>query len=142
MSHPQAMSPGHCPFCGSADIIRTVPEKDPFHVMFVCTGCQRVITADAGSAAGTATRLRNINDKTVEICLSNGILHGIRFYLTEKNKLPGHQLTLQQAKQEVEALIASRGLTNAIKKPNRNGCVVLVIVLLIAVAIVIYFFTR
>lgn len=142
-----AIPPAACPYCGSNDTIRTVPEKDPFNIMVICNNCLRVVAgsdseAIMGKRAPVAAR-KAIAEQAVQICLDNGKIHGIKYYYTAYNKLPGiERIELLQAKEDVEMLLQSRGLTNAIKKPNKNGCVIVIILLLLVIASVIYFFSH
>ncbi|CAL1517397.1 hypothetical protein [Chitinophaga sp. MM2321] len=136
-----------CPYCGSTDTIRTIPEKDPFNIMVICNNCLRVVAGNEseairGKRAPVAAR-KAIAEQTVKLCLDNGKIHGVKYYYTEYNKLPGiEKIELLQAKEDVEMLLQSRGLTNAIKRPNKNGCVIVIIILLLITASVIYFFTH
>ncbi|MGN7821096.1 hypothetical protein ACTJJB_13275 [Chitinophaga sp. 22536] len=138
-----AIPPTICPYCGSKELIRTVPEKDPFNVMVICHSCQRVITPEHGSTRGkTTTAVRAIAEKAIQISLNSGKLHGIKYYYTEVNKLPDTKTTLQQAKDTLESLLQTRGLTSAVKKPSRNGCVIALIIILLIIASIIYFYTH
>ncbi|PSL48163.1 hypothetical protein CLV51_1021026 [Chitinophaga niastensis] len=130
-----------CPSCGSTDLIRTVPEKDPFNVMVICNKCQRVISGKDTTSATRAPK-RDIEEKTIQLCLNMGLIYGIRYYLSEMHKLPGNEISLSEAKQAVEAMVEARGLTSAIKKPNKNGCVIALILLLLIIASIIFFFTH
>jgi predicted RNA-binding Zn-ribbon protein involved in translation (DUF1610 family) len=132
-----------CPWCGSPDVIRTIPEKDPFNVIMVCQRCQRVIS-DTDHNASQKSRMakRNIEEKAMQLCMSAGKLIGIKYYLTEMNKLPGTKIGLKEAKESVENLLGARGLSSAVKKPSRNGCVILLIVIVLIIASVIYFYTH
>lgn len=133
-----------CPWCGSPDVIRTIPEKDPFHVMMVCQQCQRVISGsdtDHSSIQRNKTAKRNIEEKVLQLCMNAGKIMGIKYYLGEMNKLPGNKIGLQEAKEAVEALLNARGLSSAVKKPNRNGCVIALIVLVLIIASIVYFYT-
>lgn len=132
-----------CPWCGSTEIIRTVPEKDPFNVMLVCQQCHRVIPeADNTSAQKGRMVKRDIEEKAMQLCISKGKIHGVMYYFTETNKLPGVKISMQHAKDTVDSLLAARGLTSAVKKPNKNGCVIVLILLVLVVASVIYFYTH
>ncbi|MBO9728250.1 MAG: hypothetical protein J7623_06385 [Chitinophaga sp.] len=132
-----------CPWCGSTEIIRTIPEKDPFNVMLVCQKCHRVISEpDDSHTRKTRTVKHNIEENTMQLCLSKGKIHGVMYYFTEMNKQPGVKISMHQAKDTVDSLLATRGLTNAVKKPNKNGCVIVLIVLVLIVASVIYFYTH
>lgn len=138
-----SIPPTICPNCGSKELIRTVPEKDPFNVMVICDNCQRVITPEqAGPPGKSAIAIRSITEKAIQISLSIGKLNGIKYYYSEINKLPDTQITLQQAKDTMEGLLQARGLTSAVKKPSRNGCVIALIIILLIIASVIYFYTR
>ncbi|NSL91163.1 hypothetical protein [Chitinophaga solisilvae] len=138
--------PQTCPWCGSENLIRTIPEKDPFNIMVICNTCQRVAGSDAGDTDGIRPPVSGIpaavTEKTIQLCLNSGKLQGIRYYYSEVSKLPGKQTDILKAKEDVEALLYARGLTNAVKKPNRNGCVVALIVILLIIASIVYFFTR
>ncbi|WP_212005784.1 hypothetical protein [Chitinophaga sp. HK235] len=138
--------PATCPNCGSTQLIRTVPEKDPFNVMVICHHCQRVISEDtpAGKPGKDInTTVKAINERSIQLCLNSGKVHGIKHYYTEMNKLPGSPGTdLMQAKTAVEELLQARGLTNAVKKPNRNGCVITLIVILLIIASIVYFYSQ
>ena len=132
-----------CPWCGSADLIRTIPEKDPFQVMVVCQHCQKVITDQAPTAKlKNATAKRTIEEKTVQLSMHAGKIIAIKHYLTEMNKLPGNSIGLREAKDAVEALLYARGLTNAVKQPSRNGCVIVLIILVLVIASIVYFYTH
>lgn len=133
-----------CPWCGSTDVIRTIPEKDPFHVMLVCQRCQRVSTeADhTSSTQRNKVARRSIEEATMQLCMKAGKIMGIKYYLGEMNKLPGNKIGLQEAKEAVEDLLNARGLSNAVKKPNKNGCVIVLIVLVLIIASIVYFYTR
>ena len=74
--------------------------------------------------------------------MGQGKLPAVKYYLTEMNKLPGTNLGLLQAKDAVESLIAARGLSSAVKKPNKNGCVIVLIVLVLIIASIVYFYTH
>ncbi|QJB39151.1 hypothetical protein HF324_15295 [Chitinophaga oryzae] len=138
-----SIPPTICPYCGSKELIRTVPEKDPFNVMVICHNCQRVISPDtAGRSGKTTSAVRAIAEKAIQISLSSGKLHGIKYYHTEINKLPDTKNSLQQSKDTVEALLQARGLTSAVKKPSRNGCVIALIIILLIIASVIYFYSQ
>ncbi|SEW53509.1 hypothetical protein [Chitinophaga arvensicola] len=132
-----------CPWCGSTDVIRTIPEKDPFHVMVVCQHCQKVINdpAPLGKQKNASTQ-RAIEEKTVQLAMHGGKIVAIKYYLTEMNKLPGNNIGLREAKDAVENLIFSRGLTSAIKQPSKNGCVIVLIVLVLVIASIVYFYTH
>jgi hypothetical protein len=111
--------------------------------MVICNNCQRVITPDdAGASGKTAAAIRTIAEKTIQICLSSGKLHGIKYYYTEVNKLPDTKTTLQQAQETVDSLLQARGLTSAVRKPSRNGCVIALIIILLIIASIIYFYSR
>ncbi len=129
-----------CPFCGSNDVIRTVPEQKSSDVIVVCNHCHRAVLPGSPSSRTQIQAKKAITDQVIDLCLNHGLIHGVRFYYTEMNKLGGPQMTLLHAKQDVDTLLASRGLTHAIKKPNRNGCVILLIVILLIAASVVYFF--
>mgnify|MGYP001549994644 CR=1 FL=1 len=132
-----------CPWCGSADIIRTIPEKDPFQVMAVCSKCQRVISGDGSQSAHKTTSARRaIEEKTIQLCINAGKLPAIKYYLTEMNKLPGHNIGLKEGKDAVENLIGARGVSSAVKQPSKNGCVIALIILVLIVASIIYFFNH
>ncbi|MBV8252429.1 MAG: hypothetical protein JO154_07460 [Chitinophaga sp.] len=129
-----------CPYCGSHDVIRTVPEQNASDVIIVCIHCHRAVLPGSPSPRTQVQAKKAITDQVVDLCLNHGLIHGVRFYYTEMNKLGGPEVNLLQAKQDVDTLLASRGLTHAIKKPSKNGCVVVLIVLLLIVASVVYFF--
>ncbi|HEY9261295.1 hypothetical protein [Chitinophaga sp.] len=132
-----------CPWCGSTDVIRTIPEKDPFHVLMVCQRCQKV-TSDADYASSTQRNKiakRNIEEAAMQLCMKAGKIMGIKYYLVEMNKLPGNKIGLQEAKDAVEDLLNARGLSSAVKKPNKNGCVIVLIILVLIIASIVYFFT-
>lgn len=133
-----------CPWCGSADVIRTIPEKDPFHVMVVCSKCQRVISGPDSPAVHnkTTSARRAIDEKTIQLCINAGKLAAIKYYLTEINKLPGHNIGLKEGKEAVESLIDARGVSSAVKQPGKNGCVIALIILVLIVASIIYFFNH
>ncbi|MFB6453770.1 hypothetical protein ACE38W_00750 [Chitinophaga sp. Hz27] len=138
MSTVKDLASTACPYCGSNDVIRAIPEQNSSDAaILVCNHCQRVVMPGHSSNASR----KAIAEQTIDLCLSHGIIHGIKYYLTENNKLPGRQIDLLQAKQDVESLLAARGLSHAVKKPNKNGCVVTLIVLVLVVASIIYFFT-
>ncbi|WP_143307391.1 hypothetical protein [Chitinophaga vietnamensis] len=143
MSTAQNPNAVACPYCGSTDIIRVVPEKKPFDVLLLCNQCQRVVSAAADAPLPPNARNKKaIADQVVELALSNGLIHSIKYYMTEMNKLGGEEVELFQAKKDVEDIIASRGLTNAVKKPNKNGCVIVLIVILLVIASLVYFLTH
>ncbi|MBS0027361.1 hypothetical protein ACTJJ0_12555 [Chitinophaga sp. 22321] len=132
-----------CPWCGSPHIIRTIPEKDPFNVMLVCQQCQRVISGnDHPSTQKSRSATRAIEEKTIQLAMGAGKLPAVRYYLTEMNKQPGANLGLLEAKEAVESLIAARGLSSAVKKPNKNGCVIVLIILVLIIASIVYFYTH
>lgn len=132
-----------CPWCGSADIIRTIPEKDPFNVILVCQQCQRVVSGtDQPVTQKSRSVKRAIEEKTIQLAMGLGKLPAVKYYLTEMNKQPGANIGLQQAKESVESLIAARGLGSAVKKPNKNGCVIALIVLVLIIASIVYFYTH
>ncbi|NML40865.1 hypothetical protein HHL17_26955 [Chitinophaga sp. G-6-1-13] len=138
-----SIPPTICPYCSSKELIRTVPEKDPFNVMVICHNCQRVITPEHDGPPGrTTVAVRSIAEKAIQISLSLGKLNGIKYYYSEINKLPDTKTTLQQSKDTIEALLQARGLTSAVRKPSRNGCVIALIIILLIIASVIYFYTR
>lgn len=132
-----------CPWCGSTDVIRTIPEKDPFHVMLVCQRCQRVTSEEDQifSAQRNKVAKRSIEEATMQLCMKSGKIMGIKYYLGEMNKLPGNKIGLQEAKEAVEELLNARGLSNAVKKPNKNGCVIVLIIGVLIIASIVYFFT-
>ncbi|MBV7529442.1 hypothetical protein [Chitinophaga sp. sic0106] len=131
-----------CPYCGSHDLVRAIPEKNPADVIVVCDHCQKVIPAYPSTPHSLAQQKKNIHEQVVDLCLSHGLIHGIKYYLIEMNKLSSTKVSLSQAKQEVDSLLASRGLTHAIKKPNKNGCVIVLIVILLIAASLVYFFSQ
>ncbi|WP_291911068.1 hypothetical protein [Chitinophaga sp. CB10] len=131
-----------CPFCGSHELVRAIPEKNPNDVIVVCDHCQKVVPAYPSSPHSLAQQKKSINDQVVDLCLSHGIIHGIKYYLMEMNKLGGPKISLSQAKQDVDNLLATRGLTHAVKKPSKNGCVIVLIVLLLIAASIVYFLSR
>ncbi|HVI45813.1 MAG TPA: hypothetical protein VM802_13140 [Chitinophaga sp.] len=144
---PQDAIPTTCPHCGSTELIRTVPEKDPFNIMIVCNTCHMVVSGSAATLPAPGQPpvgvVHAIAEKALQLCLNSGKLQGIRYYYVTYNELPGvTPIDLMQAKNEVEALLQARGLTNAVKKPNRNGCVITLIILLLIIASIIYFFTN
>ncbi|NIG54660.1 hypothetical protein [Chitinophaga sp. Cy-1792] len=138
MSTVKDLASTACPYCGSNDIIRAIPEQNSSDAILVCRHCQRVVVPGHSSNASR----KAITEQAINLCLSHGLIHGIQYYLTENNKIPGQKMELRQAKNDLEGLLASRGLTNAIKKPSKNGCVITLIVLALILASVIYFFTR
>jgi uncharacterized membrane protein (UPF0136 family) len=80
-----------------------------------------------------------IEEKTIEICLHKGLLHGIKYYWDQKHQQTGIKYSLRLAKANVEALLASRGLIDAVRKPKGQGWIIVaIIVLSIAVGIYIY----
>ncbi|MCW3464372.1 hypothetical protein [Chitinophaga nivalis] len=132
-----------CPWCGSTDLVRTIPEKAPFDTIVICNQCQRALTGhETPTTTRTSLLKRKIEDTTTQLCLNQGLVVGIKYYLTEYNKIPGNNLSLLQAKQAVEALLEARGLTRAVKKPNKNGCVIVLILILLAIASIIYFYSN
>lgn len=138
-----SIPPTICPYCGSKELIRTVPEKDPFNVMVICHNCQRVITDEQTRTSGKKTAtVSSIAEKAIQICLSSGKLHGIKYYYTEVNKLSDTKTSLHHAKETVESLLQARGLSSAVKQPGRNGCVIALIIILLVVASIIYFYSR
>lgn len=82
-----------------------------------------------------------IEEKTVEICLRKGLLHGTKYYWDQKHQQTGIRYSLRLAKANVEALLTSRGLINAVKKPKNQGWVIIAIILL-SIAVAIYFYFR
>ncbi|MEZ2440567.1 RNA polymerase subunit RPABC4/transcription elongation factor Spt4 [Chitinophaga sp. W3I9] len=132
-----------CPWCGSTDLIRTIPEKDPFHVLFICQSCQKVVN-DQTTPENRKNIIskRTIEEKAIQLSLHSGKLHAVKYYLTEMNKLPGTNIGLLEAKEAVEALIGARGVASAVKQPSRNGCVIALIVLVLIIASVVYFYTH
>ncbi|SHL16571.1 hypothetical protein SAMN05444266_102277 [Chitinophaga jiangningensis] len=131
-----------CPYCGSHDLIRAIPETNPAAVIIVCNHCQKVVPNSPSPFHTQAQQKKAINDQVVDLCLSHGRIHGIQYYLTEMKKLGSDKISLAHAKQEVDNLLATRGLTHAIKKPNKNGCVIVLIALLLIAASLVYFFSR
>ena len=132
-----------CPWCGSTDIIRTIPEKDPFNVLIICQSCQKVVIDETSpeKRKNSATK-RTIEEKAIQLSLHSGKLHAIKYYLTEMNKLPDTNIGLLEAKEAVEALIGARGVASAVKQPSRNGCVIALIILVLIIASVVYFYTH
>jgi|AraplaMF_Col_mMF_1032025.scaffolds.fasta_scaffold38179_3 hypothetical protein len=82
-----------------------------------------------------------IEEKTVEICLRKGLLHGIKYYWDQKHQQTGIRYSLRLAKANVEALLASRGLIDAVRKPRTQGWVIIAIILL-SIAVAIYLYSR
>lgn len=132
-----------CPWCGSTDIIRTIPEKDPFNVLVICQSCQKVVIDETSpEKRKNSITKRAIEEKAIQLSLHSGKLHAIKYYLTEMNKLPGSNIGLLEAKEAVEALIGARGVASAVKQPSRNGCVIALIILVLIIASVVYFYTH
>lgn len=128
----------YCPYCGATNLISVVTQQTPATEMFVCSTCHKAFPLPAQSPV---TSNKIIEEKTIELCLKAGLLHGIKFYLSEKSKQsPDSTYSLKKAKEEVEDLLASRGLTGAVKKPGRNGCLLVIILLSMAVAAAFYLF--
>lgn len=82
-----------------------------------------------------------IEEKTIEICLRKGLLHGIKYYWDQKHQQTGIRYSLRLAKANVEALLAARGLIGAVRKPRTQVWVIIAIILL-SIAIAIYLYTR
>lgn len=82
-----------------------------------------------------------IEEKTVEICLHKGLLHGIKYYWDQKHQQTGIKYSLRLAKANVEALLASRGLIDAVRRPKGQGWIIVGIILL-SIAVAIYFYFR
>lgn len=82
-----------------------------------------------------------IEEKTVEICLRKGLLHGTKYYWDQKHQQTGIRYSLRLAKANVEALLTSRGLIDAVKRPKTQGWVIIAIILL-SIAVAIYFYFR
>ncbi|NLR59559.1 hypothetical protein HGH93_15710 [Chitinophaga polysaccharea] len=134
-----------CPWCGSDQIIRTIPEKDPVNVIIVCKQCQRIVSGtDSNSVARKTNPARqSVEEKVIQLCMNAGKLPAIKYYLTEMNKTPGiPPIGLREAKETVEAILYTRGLSSMVKKPNKNGGVIALIVLVLIVACLVYFFTH
>lgn len=83
-----------------------------------------------------------IEEKTIEICLHQGLLQGIHYYWDQKHQQTGIKYSLRLARANVEALLASRGLIDAVKKPRNQWAIIAIILLSIAVAIYFYFRTH
>ncbi|HWV65158.1 hypothetical protein [Chitinophaga sp.] len=132
-----------CPWCGSTDIIRTIPEKDPFNVLVICQSCQKVVIDETSpEKRKNSITKRTIEEKAIQLSLHSGKLHAIKYYLTEMNRLPDTNIGLLEAKEAVEALIGARGVASAVKQPSRNGCVIALIILVLIIASVVYFYTH
>jgi uncharacterized membrane protein (UPF0136 family) len=82
-----------------------------------------------------------IEEKTIEICLHKGLLQGTKYYWDQKHQQTGIKYSLRLAKANVEALLASRGLINAVRKPKSQGWVIVAIIL-VSIAVAIYFYFR
>jgi uncharacterized membrane protein (UPF0136 family) len=82
-----------------------------------------------------------IEEKTIEICLRKGLLHGIKYYWDQKHQQTGIRYSLRLAKANVEALLAARGLIGAVRKPRTQVWVIIGIILL-SIAVAIYLYTR
>lgn len=82
-----------------------------------------------------------IEEKTIEICLHKGLLQGTKYYWDQKHQQTGIKYSLRLAKANVEALLASRGLIDAVKRPRTQGLIIIAIILL-SIAVAIYFYFR
>ncbi|WP_298738398.1 hypothetical protein [uncultured Chitinophaga sp.] len=82
-----------------------------------------------------------IEEKTVEICLQKGLLPGIKYYWDQKHQQTGIRYSLRLAKANVEALLTSRGLIDAVRKPRNQGWAIIAIILF-SIAIAIYLYSR
>ncbi len=82
-----------------------------------------------------------IEEKTIEICLHQGLLKGIKYYWDEKHRQTGIRYSIRLARANVEALLAARGLKHAVKKPKTQGLIMIFIILL-SIAVAIYFYFR
>jgi hypothetical protein len=123
----------YCPFCGINTPVHAAPADTPNHAMYICKSCNRSVPA-----ANPA-----VEEKAVELCLNRGLPRGVKYYWEQKNQETGaHKYSLRLARENVEKLLAARGLMNAVKKRGNNGWLIGIILLSIVVAIFFYFSTH
>lgn len=125
--------PVYCPYCGISTPAHAVAADFPDKAMYVCKTCNKVLPA-ANKA---------VEEKAVQLCLNRGLPRGVKYYWEQKNQETGaHKYSLRLAREQVEKLLAARGLRDAVKKRGNNGWLIAIILLSIAVAIFFYFRTH
>lgn len=128
-----AGTPMYCPHCGSTDITIHSSPDDKQLTACTCNACRQSFNIQSASFSS-----REINERTIDICLKSGYIHGIKYYIDAKSRELGTAYSLAKAKKEVDELLSEKGLTQQVKKPRNNGC--LLVIILASIALAIYYF--
>ncbi|HEU4552588.1 MAG TPA: hypothetical protein VFS25_07135 [Chitinophaga sp.] len=83
-----------------------------------------------------------IEEKTIDLCLRKGMIEGIKYYWEQKNQQTGIRHSLRLAKEDVETLLRTRGLRDAVRQPKNKAWLVMVGIILLSIAVGIYFYSR
>ncbi|ASZ13937.1 hypothetical protein KTO58_04435 [Chitinophaga pendula] len=129
-----AGTPTYCPHCGSSDITIYGSPDHSGSQEYTCRTCHRSFRLQSPSLNDS-----QLEKLTVDICLKNGYLAGIHYYITHKSQQLGTRYSLAKAKQEVDELLASRGLSDSVKK-KRSGIGCLLVIILASIALAVYYF--
>ncbi|WP_217607034.1 hypothetical protein [Chitinophaga sp. GbtcB8] len=94
------------------------------------------------STTTTGSIYSAIEEKTIDLCLRKGMIEGIKYYWKEKNQQTGIRQSLRLAKEDVETLLRTRGLRDAVRQPKNKTWLVMVGIILLSIAVAIYFYFR